>query len=55
MTFVDIFVQSVIERARQESLGSWANGGVETRVQEENEEYRSHAVVTLNVSKTNTI
>ena len=42
MTFVDNFVQRVIERARQEYLGSCANGVVETRVQEENDEDKLH-------------
>ena len=40
--FVDSFVQYVIERAKQEYLGSCANGGVETRVREENGEDRLH-------------
>ena len=40
MKLVDNFVQGVIERAKQEYLGSCANGGVETRVRQMNEEDR---------------
>ena len=43
MTFVDSFVQGVIERAKQEYFNRCVNGGVETQVQEENEEDRSQA------------
>ena len=38
MTLVDNFVQGVIERAKQEYLGSCANGGVETLVREMKED-----------------
>ena len=40
MKLVDNFVQGVIERAKQEYLGSCANSGVETGVRQMNEEDR---------------
>ena len=43
MLLVDHFVQEIIERAKQEYIGSWATVGVETPVREENEEDRVHA------------
>ena len=51
MTLVDTFVQDVIERAKQEYLGSCATDGVETRVREENEEDRLHKGNLLRCSK----
>ena len=50
MLLVDNFVQGIIERAKQEYIGSWATVGVETRVREENEEDRVHAGNLLRVT-----